>query len=290
MNIVIDPKAGFCPGVRRAVQKVERMLAEKGEVISAGPLIHNPAELQRLGQRGLITESQERLLAPEHLPSLRRRSVFIRTHGLAAAEMRNLLASGAVVEDGTCPTVHQVQKKIAERDEQGDQIVIVGKKGHAEVAGLVGYGRNCLVIENETDLHQAVLRDRVAFFSQTTFDQKLFQELAKKIQQRVAHATVFDTTCSYINRRRDEMIAFAASVDVFLLVGGAASSNSHILFEACRRVNERSFKIESTKEIEDCWFTASDSVGISGGASTPMEQLEEVKRFLLVLSAQWGQS
>ncbi|HPN34684.1 MAG TPA: 4-hydroxy-3-methylbut-2-enyl diphosphate reductase [bacterium] len=286
MKIVIDAHAGFCPGVLRAVQKAEKMLAHSGELISLGALIHNPVELQRLQQMGLITRPQEEPLDAERLSDLKDRRVLVRTHGLAAAGHEALRQAGAQVEDATCSTVRRVQTLIAEKDRQGEQIVIIGKKNHAEVIGLAGYSRKPLLIEREADLEGAVFSDRVAVFSQTTFDRDRFFSLAKIIQDRVRHATVHDTTCRHITKRLRRLVDFAASVDVLLLIGGSHSSNSRVLFEACRAVNERSFKIEGVDELDRSWLRPADTVGISGGASTPRWQLEKVRDYLLELSAQ----
>lgn len=286
MKIVIDAHAGFCPGVLRAVEKVENLLAISGNLISLGALIHNPVELQRLQQKGLMTRPQEELLTAERLKDLKDRRVLVRTHGLAAAAHEALRQAGAQVEDATCPTVRRVQSLIAEKDEQGEQIVIIGKKNHAEVIGLAGYSRKPLVFEAEADLAGVVFRDRVAIFSQTTFDHNRFLALAKNIQERVRQATVHDTTYRHINRRLQRLIDFAASVDVLLLIGGSHSSNSRVLYEACRAVNERSFKIEGVDELDRSWLRPTDRVGISGGASTPRWQLEKVRDYLLELSAQ----
>lgn len=286
MKIVIDAHAGFCPGVFRAVQKAENKLAHAGDLISLGELIHNPAELLRLQQKGLITRPQEEPLAAERLTDLKDRRVLVRTHGLAAAGYAALRQAGAQVEDATCPTVRRVQTLIAEKDDQGEQIVIIGKKNHAEVIGLAGYSRKPLLIETEADLEETVFSDRVAIFSQTTFDRALFFDLAKKIQDRVRQATVHDTTCRHITQRLHRLVDFAASVDVLLLIGGRHSSNSQVLYEACRAVNERSFKIEGVDELDRTWLRPTDRVGISGGASTPQWQLEKVRDDLLELSAQ----
>lgn len=286
MKIVIDAHAGFCPGVLRAVQKAENRLADFGTLISLGALIHNPVELQRLQQKGLITRPQEEPLTVERLADLQDQRVLVRTHGLTAAGYEALRQAGAQVEDATCPTVRRVQTLIAEKDEQGEQIVIIGKKNHAEVIGLAGYSRKPLLIEEEADLDAAVFSDRVAIFSQTTFERNRFFSLAKKIQNRVRQATVHDTTCRHITQRLQRLADFAASVDVLLLIGGSHSSNSLVLYEACRAVNERSFKIEGVDELDRAWLRPADRVGISGGASTPRWQLEKVRDYLLELSAQ----
>ncbi len=286
MKIVIDAHAGFCPGVLRAVQKAENRLAQSGDLISLGALIHNPAELQRLQQKGLITRAQEEPFVAERLVDLRDRRVLVRTHGLAAAGYEALRQVGAQVEDATCPTVRRVQTLIAEKDELGEQIVIIGKKKHAEVIGLAGYSRKPLLIEKEADLKDVVFSDRVAIFSQTTFDHNLFLTLAKNIQDRVRQATVHDTSCRHITQRLQRLVDFAASVDVLLLIGGRHSSNSQVLYETCRAVNERSFKIEGVDDLDRTWLRPTDRVGISGGASTPQWQLEKVRDYLLELSAQ----
>ncbi len=286
MKVVIDPDAGFCPGVKKAVQRVEQSLTLQRRATVLGSLIHNPRELARLHEKGLITESQDLLNDPEQLAEKFEGPVFIRTHGVTADALRLLQAGGVRVEDATCSTVRRVQKLIAEQSNLGRRIVIIGKKAHAEVIGLAGYASDSLVVQDETDIDIGRLQGALAVFCQTTVDRDKFLHLAEKIKSLNPDVIIFDTTCRYINQRRKKLLSFAASVDVFLLVGGSGSSNSQILFAACRRVNARSFKIETVQEIDRTWFKPADTVGISGGASTPWWQLEEIRDYLLGPQAQ----
>lgn len=286
MKILIDPHAGFCPGVAQAVHRVETVLAAEGRATVLGSLIHNPREVERLQKLGLNTESQALINHPAQLAARSDQPIFIRTHGLAADAFRDLQTGAARIEDATCSVVRRVQKMVAEQSSQGRRIVIIGKKGHAEVIGLAGHAAESVVVQDETDLDPERLQGPLAVFCQTTVDRIKFLYLAEKIKSLHPDTLVFDTTCRYINRRREVVTAFAATVDVFLLVGGADSSNSQILFTACRSVNARSYKIETVQEIDSTWFLPTDTVGISGGASTPLWQLEEIRNHLLGPQAQ----
>ncbi|HNY91381.1 MAG TPA: 4-hydroxy-3-methylbut-2-enyl diphosphate reductase [bacterium] len=281
MKVIIDPQAGFCPGVRRAVAQVETRL-QRGESLTAlGALIHNQREIDRLAGLGLETVSQEVADRPEELAALKGRELFIRTHGVGSALQNQLHESGFDIIDGTCPTVKRVQKLAAEHHRRGEQIVIIGKKGHAEVIGILGHCDNMgIVVADEEDLMIIDPERKTFVIAQTTIGGEQFRRLCRLIAGRAPGATFMDTTCPFITRRYDQIAGFAASVSLLIFVGGRESSNSKVLFEICRQRNPRSHRIESPAELDYTWIRPEDTIGITGGASTPQWQFEEIRDLL----------
>ncbi len=288
MKVVIDAQAGFCPGVQKAIKKAEALLHKDERLTALGHLIHNPREVQRLANAGLNTLPQAVLDDAAALPQLRGETVLVRTHGLGLKEQKSLQDAGAQVVDATCSVVRRVQQQVADADGEGRQIVIIGKHGHAEVLGLAGHAADAVVVQDDQDLAQAVLHERVAVFCQTTFNRDRFLHLAEAVRSRVTDCVIHDTTCRFIGRRFEQVQAFARSVDVVLVVAGPDSSNARILYESCKAVNARSYRIETAEEVDAAWFRSDDRVGLTGGASTPLWQLQEMQNHLLELSAQWG--
>jgi len=284
MRVIIDRQAGFCPGVKQAINTAEQRL-DAGKMITAlGSLIHNDREIGRLQEKGLHTVSQSLADDDEALKSLAGQEVLVRTHGIGAKVYERLEKSGIITLDGTCPTVKRVQKKVTEHHLRGEQIVIVGKKGHAEVIGLLGHcdGQG-IVVEESQDLDHIDASRPTLVVAQTTVGQGVFQTLSEQVAARVKRAKIVDTTCRFISRRYEQIREFASSVDVLIFIGGRESSNSKVLFEICRAENARSFKIESAQELDPAWFEQASAVGITGGASTPVWQFEEVQQHILSL-------
>ena len=282
MQILIDHQAGFCPGVRRAIEIVEKHL-KAGELITAlGALIHNQREIDRLTKLGLQTIDQKQAESPEELDGLKGRELLVRTHGVGETVQIRLQESGLKVVDGTCPTVRRVQKLIALHHQRGDQIVIIGKANHAEVIGLLGYCDNqAIVVETEADIASIDPEQPTLVVAQTTTGLDHFKNLSELIGRRVQQFNSIDTTCRFIGRRHEHIRDFAENVDVLIFIGGKESSNSRVLFEICRQANPRSHKIESPQELDQAWFQPADRVGITGGASTPVWQFEEIRDYLL---------
>ncbi len=281
MKIVIDPQAGFCPGVRRAIAEVETRL-QRGESLTVlGSLIHNQREIDRLAGLGLTTVSQDSAQHPQVLATLKGRELFIRTHGIGSALRDYLLESGFDIIDGTCPTVKRVQKLAAEHHRLGEQIIIIGKKDHPEVAGILGHCENMgIVVTGEEDLAAIDPGRETLVVAQTTIGAEEFNRLSGLIAGLLPRVTFMDTTCPFITRRYHQIAAFAVQVDLLIFIGGRESANSKVLFEICRQKNPRSYRIESPVELDPAWIRPEDMIGITGGASTPQWQFEEIRDLL----------
>ena len=272
MLVEIDKNSGFCFGVVRAISKAEAAVEElQGEVYSLGDIVHNRMEVQRLEALGLKTVTHE------DMERLGGRDLFIRAHGEPPTTYRRAEELGIRVIDATCPVVAQLQRKVVAAHEQmarvGGQVVILGKRGHAEVVGLTGQVEQpTIVVEREEDLQQVDFSRPIFFLSQTTQSVALFWSLAEKMKQMLGDEsmlTVDDTICRRVSNREKALGEFAKRFDVVIFVCGKKSSNGRVLFNVCRASNERCYNIEEESELQAEWFEGCASVGICGATSTP---------------------
>lgn len=275
MNIIIDPNAGPCPGVKRAIKIVEHHL-ESEKLTAIGPIIHNPAEVERLEKQGLDTIPQNKVKRYQN--SIKTNSVFVRSHGISPLLYKTLAEQSTVI-DGTCPIVASIQKLVKKYYEQGYQIIIVGKENHPEVLGLNGYCEgNAVIIKEKKDIDNIPKAERYFMVSQTTFLQERFHQIKDAVLAQFPNTEYKDTTCLQVRKRHDNLDKFAGQVDILLLVGGKNSSNTRILYDVACTVNSHTYWIESKDEIKKSWFNNSSTVGITGSASTPVWQLHEIKK------------
>lgn len=279
MYIEIDENSGFCFGVVRAIGKAESALDELGgEVYSLGDIVHNRMEVQRLEALGLRTVTHE------DMEQLSGRDLFIRAHGEPPTTYSRAEALGIRIIDATCPVVAQLQRKVVTAHERmrevGGQVVILGKRGHAEVVGLTGQvDEPTIVVECEEDLRQVDFTRPIFFLSQTTQSIGLFWSLAERMKERLAEEsmlTVDDTICRRVSNRERALAAFAERFDVVIFVCGKKSSNGKVLFDVCRKANPNCYNIEEESELQAEWFENCHSVGICGATSTPAWLMERV--------------
>ncbi len=279
MRIEIDDKSGFCFGVVNAIGKAEQAL-RAGAVYSLGDIVHNRLEVQRLQRLGLETVSHS------DLDRLGGKTLLVRAHGEPPCTYEKARRFGINVIDATCPVVARLQRKVAEAYEKmkcvNGQVVILGKKGHAEVVGLTGQiGDDCTVVECERDLDALDFSRPVYLLSQTTQSLELFRHVERSIAERIYDAsalTVNDTICRQVSSREQHLRDFAARYDAVVFVCGRKSSNGRVLFEVCRSANARTYNVEDSGELRPEWFEGAESVGVCGATSTPkwlMERLAE---------------
>ena len=280
VKVEIDDRSGFCGGVIRAISHAERFLGGRDHLYSLGAIVHNEAELDRLGAEGLRTVASIAEL-PEG------ETVLIRAHGEPPSTYFEAQRRGLSVIDCTCPVVLQLQQRIREayaRLHEGGRhgtLIIFGKIGHAEVLGLLGQvDGDALVVENRTMLEDALpgidLSEPVEIFSQTTKSPSEYAEICDRIRSLCTRVTVHDTICAQVANRHEHLMEFARTHDVILFVAGEASSNGRVLFDLCRSVNLRSYRIGSAADIDPAWVRDGDRVGVCGATSTPKWLLEEV--------------
>lgn len=280
VEIEIDGKSGFCPGVVRAVERAETYLKNHDRLYSLGDIVHNSLELERLKKSGL------EILSVEQIGSLRDSVVLIRAHGEPPATYNLAKENNLELIDCTCPVVLKLQEKVRKVHEDmaaiGGQTVIFGKRGHAEVNGLVGQtGGRAIVIDSvESAARQIDFSRPVALFSQTTKDPVEYAAVADFIRSQAADVRVFDTICRQVSQRHGHLAEFAKKHSVVLFVSGKESSNGKVLFELCKSVNSRTYWLEAESQIDCEWFHDGDFVGICGATSTPKWQLEEIFVYL----------
>ena len=277
MEVIIDDNSGFCFGVVRAIGEAESALERVGDVYSLGDIVHNRVEVQRLEQLGLHTISHE------DMPRLEGRTLLIRAHGEPLHTYRMAEELGITVIDATCPVVARLQRRLREAydkmQEVGGSVVLLGKRGHAEVIGLTGQADDdVVVVENEADLNNVDFTRPIYFLSQTTQSIALFNQLAEEIKVRAKGVTVNidDTICRRVAGREALLADFSRSVDVVIFVSGRKSSNGRVLYEVCRGANPRSYNVEESSEIDWSWLEGAERVGICGATSTPRWLMEQV--------------
>lgn len=272
----IDPDSGFCHGVVRAVDKAEEFLSGGSRLFSLGAMVHNTAEIERLAAKGLEIIDFEglKMLGPDD-------TVLIRAHGEPPSTYKAARSLGVQLIDCTCPVVLKLQRDIAAAwsavSEAGGSVVIFGKRGHAEVNGLVGQtGGNAVVIENLSEIDAIDFSHHIELFSQTTSDPAEYEALKAACLTRTDDITIHDTICRQVVGRHRKLAEFAASHDVILFVSGRESSNGKVLFELCREHNPRTYWVDSPTSIQAEWLADARKVGITGATSTPLWQLEAV--------------
>ncbi|MBO5717844.1 MAG: 4-hydroxy-3-methylbut-2-enyl diphosphate reductase [Alistipes sp.] len=278
MRVIIDDNSGFCFGVVRAIGEAESALSRLGEVCSLGDIVHNRVEVQRLEALGLRTVTHS------DIANLGGATLLIRAHGEPPRTYEMAKSMGIELIDATCPVVARLQRRVREAYDKmqsvGGQVVLLGKRGHAEVVGLTGQvGDDVTVVESEADLDAVDFSRPIYFLSQTTQSIDLFNHLGQVIMRRAKSAdavTLDDTICRRVAGREQLLTDFSKSVDVVIFVSGRKSSNGRVLCDVCRRANERCYMVEEASELEAEWFEGAESVGICGATSTPRWLMEQV--------------
>ena len=278
LSIEIDEGSGFCFGVTTAIKKAEEELAKGTRLYCLGDIVHNGMEVERLHEQGLITINHE------DMRSLRGVKVLLRAHGEPPETYALAKKNDIEIIDATCPVVLALQRRIKLQYDLNPkaQIVIFGKRGHAEVLGLVGQTEShAIVVEKVEDVKRLDFSRDIYLYSQTTKSLDGFHQIIDYIQahmQQGATFKSFDTICRQVANRMPNIAAFASKHDLVLFVSGRKSSNGKVLFKECHSVNPRSYQIEKPEEIEMEWFTDDvHTVGICGATSTPKWLMEQCK-------------
>lgn len=287
LKIEIDSGSGFCFGVTTAIQKAEEELAKGNTLYCLGDIVHNGMECERLRQMGLVT------IDHEQMQRLRDVKVLLRAHGEPPETYELAKRNNIEIVDATCPVVLQLQKRIRKNYEVGmanSQIVIFGKKGHAEVLGLVGQTHGeAVVVESIDDVKCLDFSNNIYLYSQTTKSLDEFHRIIDYIQAHIAPTAIFesfDTICRSVANRMPNISAFASRHDLILFVCGRKSSNGKVLFNECLRINPNSHLIEGPEEIDTHWLEDVQTVGICGATSTPKWLMEQCRDALSALVMQ----
>ena len=281
INIEIDSGSGFCFGVTTAIQKAEEELAKGNTLYCLGDIVHNGQECERLKAMGLITINHE------EFAQLHDVKVLLRAHGEPPATYELARKNNIEIIDATCPVVLRLQKRIKQEYDKasGQQIVIYGKNGHAEVLGLVGQTNGeAIVIEGMKEVDRLYFTKDIRLYSQTTKSLDEFRQIVEYIQEHIAPDATFeyhDTICRQVANRMPNIRQFAASHDLIFFVCGRKSSNGKILFHECKQVNPNTYLIDQPGEIDRSVLEGAKSIGICGATSTPKWLMEECKKVIL---------
>ena len=277
MKVVVAKTAGFCMGVRRAVDialaAAHTAEGKNGGILTDGPLIHNPQVLDLLKEKGIRPVGEASRLSES--------TVVIRAHGITPTRHKELEATGAKICDATCPRVTRVQSIIKRYSAQGFSTVIVGDEGHAEVVGLLGYaeGRGQVVASIE-DLDKLPEMEKVCVVAQTTQDKRLFKHITNLLKKRYTNCQVFDTICHSTSKRQEEVVSLCHEVDAMVVVGGRGSANTTRLVRICEREGVPTFHIEEEHELDFDKLGKCDVVGLTAGASTPQWLIKRIEDML----------
>ncbi len=282
LNIEIDNGSGFCFGVTTAIQKAEEELAKGSRLYCLGDIVHNGMECERLREMGLITINHD------DLRELHDVKVLLRAHGEPPETYELAHRNNIEIIDATCPVVLQLQKRIKKQYDANSQqpiansqIVIFGKKGHAEVLGLVGQTHsNAIVIENFDEVKKLDFSCDIYLYSQTTKSLDEFHRIIEYIQQHIQPTATFqsfDTICRSVANRMPNISQFATRHDLILFVCGRKSSNGKVLYNECLRINPNTHLIEGPDEIDRQWLADINTVGICGATSTPKWLMEQCR-------------
>lgn len=281
-TIEIDDRSGFCFGVVTAIRKAEEELQQSGQLYCLGDIVHNSAEVERLRRLGMTT------ITHADLDTLSGAKVLLRAHGEPPETYAKAQARGIEIIDATCPVVLRLQRNIRDTFRSaapcdGPQIVIYGKRGHAEVNGLVGQtDGHAIVIEDPAvidDCKELDFSRDIALYSQTTMPLEGFRAMIDAIRARLRPGATLhtsDTICRQVANRVEHLRNFAQAHDVVLFVAGTKSSNGKVLFHHCLEVNPRTYLVANELEIEKSWLEGADSIGICGATSTPRWLMEKV--------------
>ena len=284
MFIEIDNGSGFCFGVTTAISKAEEELDKTGHLYCLGDIVHNSNEVERLKQKGLET------ITHDQLRELRDVKVLLRAHGEPPETYEIARRNNIEIIDATCPVVLQLQRRINKSynsqngDDMPPQVVIYGKRGHAEVNGLVGQTQgNALVIESLDEIDKIDFNRDIYLYSQTTKSLQGFKAIVEEIEKRKADDVEFksfDTICRSVANRIPQIRQFAIRHELILFVCGSKSSNGKILFAECLDANPNSHMISNETEIDPQWLVGKQSIGVCGATSTPRWLMTQVKNYV----------
>jgi 4-hydroxy-3-methylbut-2-en-1-yl diphosphate reductase len=279
MEIIIDQKSGFCFGVERAIRIAEGEALKYGKIYCLGDIVHNSEEINRLRNKGI-----EFITRLEFL-NLSDCKVLIRAHGEPPETYEYAKSKNIQLIDATCTVVIKLQDKIrkVQQINKNAQIVIFGRNDHPEVVGLKGQVERSVIIESIDELVLVDFSKPVYLFAQTTKYKEQYAAIKAEIIKRLITAGLTkndliaaDSICGQVANRSLWLSKFSRTVDAVIFVGGTSSSNSRILYDLCRKVNEKSFFVTSVNEVDSLKFESTDRVGICGATSTPYWLLEEV--------------
>lgn len=285
MNISVAKSAGFCFGVKRAVNKVyEQADIKNGPIYTYGPIIHNEEVVNDLKEKGVQILDSLDVLTQEQIK--KGGTVIIRSHGVAKEVYDRLKQAGFEIEDATCPFVLKIHQIVEEFSNDGYEIVIIGSTQHPEVEGIRGWcdpeHTTVIADHEEAENFRPKSGKKVCIVAQTTFNYKKFQELVEIIQKKgyIRDIRVLNTICNATEERQNEAASLAETSDIMIVIGGRSSSNTQKLYEICKEECANTYYIQTAADLHLAEIGHIDNVGITAGASTPKKIIEEVQKYV----------
>ena len=285
MEVIRAKTAGFCFGVKRAVETVYKEVEQKQEndpaIYTYGPIIHNAEVVKDMETRGVHVLKSE-----EDLDRLEEGTVIIRSHGVAECIYRKMEGKGLNLVDATCPFVKKIHNIVKRESAAGKHIIIIGNPDHPEVQGIKGWaGKDVTVIQNPEEAEAFFVNPerKVCIVSQTTFNYNKFKELVEIISKKSYDINVLNTICNATKERQTEAQAIADTVDAMIVIGDKHSSNTQKLFEICNKACKDTYYIQTLGDLDLNQLRSVRSVGITAGASTPNNIIEEVQNNVRII-------
>ena len=283
MEITVAKSAGFCFGVKRAVdtvyEQVEKQMGK--QIYTYGPIIHNEEVVKDMEAHGVKVLHSE-----EELKGLEEGLVIIRSHGVPKRICDLMDEKGIEYVDATCPFVKRIHKIVSEESKKGSRIIIIGNPDHPEVEGIRGWaGENVTVIKNaeEAEKFENTTSERICVVSQTTFNYNKFKDLVEIISEKGYDISVLNTICNATRERQTEARSIAKEVDAMIVIGDKHSSNTQKLFEICRKACNNTYYIQTLGDLDLNQLGSVETVGITAGASTPNNIIEEVQNNVRII-------
>ena len=276
-EIITAKSAGFCFGVERAVETVYEEVKKGGPIYTYGPIIHNEEVVRNLEERGVNVIQSE-----EDLDRLEEGTVIIRSHGVAQAVYKQIESRGLKLVDATCPFVKKIHRIVQEKSALGYQIVVIGKATHPEVEGICGWSETPVSVietEEEAKAFRPTSGKKLCIVSQTTFNSKKFDKLVEILcSLRYDVPDILNTICNATEERQSEAAKLAGQADAMIVIGGKHSSNTQKLYEICKARCDRTFFIQTLADLDVRHLPSMGCLGITAGASTPNNLIEEVSK------------
>src|SRR4249919_4023123 len=277
-DVRIAKRTGFCYGVREAIDKAKESAAAGKSTHTLGQVVHNDGVVRDLQALGIRTV--EALDDVDHGAA-----VVIRAHGVRPDVLERAAARGLEVIDGTCTWVIQEQRELVKLVEEGYTIVLLGTPKHPEVVGLLGFAPDAIVVDEEEDWPQIPRRKKMALISQSTQPPWKFERLAAYMVSRSHELKIVNTVCPVTIRRQEDTLETARDVDLMVVVGGRHSANTKELTRLCQIVGTSALQVENARDLDDAApFEGAKVVGVTGGTSTPIEDLRDVAERIFVLA------
>ena len=282
MKVIKAKTAGFCFGVKRAVDTVyEQVDTCNGPIYTYGPIIHNEEVVKDLESKGVVV-----LRTEEDLDNIFEGTVIIRSHGVKKRIYDKLETKGIRVVDATCPFVKKIHNIVQKESAAGKYILIIGNPDHPEVIGIRGWaGEHAEVIQNADDIEKIDFskKEKICVVSQTTFNYNKFKDLVEIIKKKSYDIIVLNTICNATKERQTEAESIAESVDAMIVIGDKHSSNTQKLFEICRKACNNTYYIQTLDDLDLNQLGSVETVGITAGASTPNNIIEEVQNNVRII-------